>query len=978
MRRLPTGTVTFLFTDIEGSTRLLLELGDRYATVLAEHHRLLRRVWAQHRGVELETAGDAFFVAFARASDAVAAAAEAQQVLEPTPVRIRVGIHTGEPLLAETGYVGVAVHQAARIASAGHGGQVVLSQETRELVDAEVIDLGVHRVKDFPERLRLFQLGKGVFPPLQTVAATNLPRPASTFVGRTTELKAVVTLLGRHRLVTLSGAGGSGKTRLAIEAASKVVAEFGNGVYWVPLASLADATLVLDTIKQVVGAKEDLTDYFGGRRALLLLDNFEQVIDAAPELASLVAACPELHVLVTSRERLRLQGEVEYAVDPLERAEAVELFCVRAQTEPDEIIDELCARLDDLPLALELAAARASAFPAAQIVERISGRLDLLKGGRDAEARHATLRATIEWSHELLGVGEQQLFRRLSVFVGGCTLDAAEAVGGADLDTLASLVEKSLARRTGERYWMLETIRAYALERLDASGEGDDLRLAHARFFADVVVKGEPELRGPRQEEWFERLTTEHGNVRAALEWLASSSEAPLHARLAGSCWYFWYVTGQFGEAHRRLTAALEAAVDVDPELVAGLHDGLSAMSAMRGESASALRHAEESLAIRRRGGSRQALLRSLLNRAGLAESARGVRRRQVVPGSGSRQPGVRNHVLRRFRSRKGALGTSAHAGRADGRRVPRGRARPQPGGRRARPRDARRGECALRRFRGALRRNTISGAHALVSGRSRQGCRSLGRLLPSWSAPGRSDFGGGGDWIHATATRAATLRQHDRAPAGGDERRGACSPAVGRSSALTDGGIGVRARLGCVDPCVMLPTGTVTFLFTDIEGSTRLLHDLGEGYADLLAEHHRLLRSVWSSHSGIEIDTQGDAFFVVFERASDAVAAAGAAQDALEPTGLRVRIGLHTGEPMLTETGYVGMDVHRAARITAAGHGGQVLLSQTTHDLVAVPGLRDLGEHALRDLRQPERIWQLGETEFPPHAADRARTRAA
>ncbi len=621
MRRLPTGTVTFLFTDIEGSTRLLLELGDRYATVLAEHHRLLRRVWAQHRGVELETAGDAFFVAFARASDAVAAAAEAQQVLEPTPVRIRVGIHTGEPLLAETGYVGVAVHQAARIASAGHGGQVVLSQETRELVDAEVIDLGVHRVKDFPERLRLFQLGKGVFPPLQTVAATNLPRPASTFVGRTTELKAVVTLLGRHRLVTLSGAGGSGKTRLAIEAASKVVAEFGNGVYWVPLASLADATLVLDTIKQVVGAKEDLTDYFGGRRALLLLDNFEQVIDAAPELASLVAACPELHVLVTSRERLRLQGEVEYAVDPLERAEAVELFCVRAQTEPDEIIDELCARLDDLPLALELAAARASAFPAAQIVERISGRLDLLKGGRDAEARHATLRATIEWSHELLGVGEQQLFRRLSVFVGGCTLDAAEAVGGADLDTLASLVEKSLARRTGERYWMLETIRAYALERLDASGEGDDLRLAHARFFADVVVKGEPELRGPRQEEWFERLTTEHGNVRAALEWLASSSEAPLHARLAGSCWYFWYVTGQFGEAHRRLTAALEAAVDVDPELVAGLHDGLSAMSAMRGESASALRHAEESLAIRRRGGSRQALLRSLLNRAGLAES---------------------------------------------------------------------------------------------------------------------------------------------------------------------------------------------------------------------------------------------------------------------------------------------------------------------------------------------------------------------
>ena len=317
MRELPRGTVTFLFTDIEGSTRLLQELGDRYAEVLTEHRRVLREAFDRHGGVEVDIQGDAFFYAFARAADAVAAAAAGQAALGGGPIRVRMGLHTGTPELTEDGYVGLDVHLGARVAAAGNGRQVLLSASTRELVEADVLDLGEHRLKDFSDPVWILQLGAERFPPLKTISNTNLPRPASTFVGRGQERAEVVSLLrDGARLLTLTGAGGSGKTRLAIEAAAEFVPEIKNGVFWVGLASLRDPGLVIDTVGHSLGAKVGLVEHIGERELLLLLDNFEQVVEAAPALASIVEACPNLQVVVTSRELLRVRGEVEYAVLP--------------------------------------------------------------------------------------------------------------------------------------------------------------------------------------------------------------------------------------------------------------------------------------------------------------------------------------------------------------------------------------------------------------------------------------------------------------------------------------------------------------------------------------------------------------------------------------------------------------------------------------------------------------------------------------
>jgi predicted ATPase len=316
----------------------------------------------------------------------------------------------------------------------------------------------------------------------------------------------------------LSGPGGSGKTRLAIEAASELLPAFKAGVFWVGLSALRDPALVTQTIAQTVGAKDDLAAHFSERELLLLLDNFEQVVEAAPELSQLLEACPNLRLLVTSRELLRIRGEVEYPVSPLAELEAVELFCERARLEPDETIAELCHRLDDMPLALELAAARTGILTPAQIVERLAQRLDLLKGGRDADPRQQTLRATIEWSHDLLDQAEQQLFARLAVFAGGCTLDAAEEVCDADLDVLQSLVDKSLLRHTGDRFWMLETIREFAVERLDETGDAEDVRRRRAAYFLELGELAKPELRAAGAWVWFDRLEAEHDNLRAVLD----------------------------------------------------------------------------------------------------------------------------------------------------------------------------------------------------------------------------------------------------------------------------------------------------------------------------------------------------------------------------------------------------------------------------------------------------------------------------
>jgi predicted ATPase len=565
MRRLPGGTVTFLFTDIEGSTSLLHELGpEAYAEALVEHRSVLRAAFARHGGVEVDTQGDAFFVAFPLAASAVAAAVEARDALTG-PIRVRMGLHTGTPHVAGDGYVGEDVHLGARIAAVAHGGQVLLSQATRGLVDGDALDLGEHRLKDFAEAIWIYQLGSERFPPLKTISNTNLPRPASSFVGRENERSQVVSLLREGaRLVTLTGPGGSGKTRLALEAAAELVPEFGNGVFWVGLAALRDPALVGATIGQTLGARNGLAEHVGERELLLLLDNLEQVVEAAPELAALVETCPNLRLLVTSRERLRVRGEVEYPVPPLATAEALELFCARSGLATDERIADLCRRLDDLPLAVELAAARTSVLSPAQILERLSRRLDLLRGGRDAEARQQTLRATIEWSHELLRPEEQRLFACLSVFAGGCTLGAAEQVAAADLDVLQSLVDKSLLRHSGERFWMLETIREYAAQRLEGSGEAEAVHRRLVSFFRELAEASGLVGEVPTAER-LEPARAELDNLRAALEW-SLDADPELGLRLAAALETLWVVASPI-EGMRWLEAFIERAPEAPLEL---------------------------------------------------------------------------------------------------------------------------------------------------------------------------------------------------------------------------------------------------------------------------------------------------------------------------------------------------------------------------------------------------------------------------
>jgi predicted ATPase/class 3 adenylate cyclase len=545
MAELPSGTVTFLFTDIEGSTQLLRELGDRYTVVLAEHRRVLREAFDAHGGVEVDTQGDAFFYVFGDAPEAVEAAAAAQAALSAGPVRVRMGVHTGTPELSDEGYVGLDVHLGARIAAAGHGGQVLLSKAVRELVDVDLRDLGEHRLKDFGEPVWIFQFGSESFPPLRTISNTNLPRPASAFVGRERERGEVVALLrSGARLLTLTGPGGSGKTRLAIEAAAELVSELKNGVFWVGLAPLRDPGLVIETIADTLGARDGLPEHVGERELLLLVDNLEQVVEAAPTLATLVESCPNLRLLATSRELLRVRGEVEYPVLPLVDRDAVGLFCARSGAQASETVEEFCRRLDNLPLALELAAARTSVLLPGQILERLSERLDLLKGGRDADPRQQTLRATIAWSYELLPPEEQQLFARLAVFGGGCTVEAATAVARAELDDLQSLVDKNLVRRTGERFWMLETIREYALERLDESGQASPAWGRLAAWVLALAREAGPQLTGPHQAEWLERIDAERDNVRAALEWAFGNDNADLALEVAVGLGRFWWVRG--------------------------------------------------------------------------------------------------------------------------------------------------------------------------------------------------------------------------------------------------------------------------------------------------------------------------------------------------------------------------------------------------------------------------------------------------
>lgn len=574
MGQLPRGTVTFLFTDIEGSTRLLHELGaEGYAERLADHRRVLRDAFARHDGVEVDTQGDAFFVAFPTAPGAIAAVEEAQAELE---LPVRMGLHTGTPLVTGEGYVGADVHRAARIAAAGHGRQVLVSTATAALVDREQLrDLGEHRLKDLSAPERIFQLGDADFPPLKTLYRTNLPIPATAFLGRGQELAAVLELLGRDdtRLVTLTGAGGSGKTRLALQAAAEAADAYPDGVWWVPLAPVSDPADVGPAAARALGGGGALPELIGARRLLLALDNFEHVIDAASEVAAVLAECPRADLLITSRERLRLQGEQVYPVPVLARKEARDLFVARAraaqpQFEPDEALDELCERLDDLPLALELAAARVSLLTTEQLLERLGERLDLLRGGRDAETRQQTLRATIEWSFELLEPEERSLLAALSVFRGGWTLEAAERVCGTDLELMQSLVDKSLVRRwESGRFGMLETVREFAAEQL-SEDERNALLQRLLEFLLELFdgANLQPQSRGrPR----IDLAQEERPNVDVALAW-ATRAEPLAGLRLLELMEMFWFTNDPI-RAREHVDALLAAAgAELDPARRAG------------------------------------------------------------------------------------------------------------------------------------------------------------------------------------------------------------------------------------------------------------------------------------------------------------------------------------------------------------------------------------------------------------------------
>ncbi len=580
-RDLPTGVVTFLFTDVEGSTKLLHELGDDYAEALHEHRRLLRASVAEHDGIEVDTQGDAFFIAFARASDAVAAAADSQRALATGRVKVRMGLHTGEPRLTEEGYVGLDLHKGARIAAVGHGGQVLLSQATRVLVDVDVRDLGPHRLKDLSAPERIFQLEiEGLpseFPLLKTLEAgvRNLPAPRTSFVGRAEELEAIQRMLEDPdcRLLTLVGPGGVGKTRLALEAAARRIDRYPHGVHFVPLASVVApdflAPAVADALQFSVdgahsgfSADQQLLDFLSERSALLVLDNFEHLVDGSELLAQVVERAPQVELLMTSRERLGVQSEWVFDVEGLhvptnggngDRDGALRLFVERARQVDSgfELGDDdrrhaarICRLVDGMPLGIELAAAWVSMLSCTEIADEIERSIGFLESSmRDVPERHRSLRAAFDQSWRLLTDEQRDVFQRLSVFRGSFTREAATAVAGADLRLLSELVAKSLVRRPDfGRFELHELLRQYAAERLAAEeAEFVDARERHARFYLEMLAARAEALLGEHMIEARDELRGEVDNLRVAAEWAVTQwSEDDARAVFPSLQAFFW------------------------------------------------------------------------------------------------------------------------------------------------------------------------------------------------------------------------------------------------------------------------------------------------------------------------------------------------------------------------------------------------------------------------------------------------------
>ena len=602
----PTGTVTLLFSDVEGSTRLLERLGtERYAEVLELHRRVLREAFARHSGYEVATEGDSFFVAFDQAEDAVAAAGESQRALadarwpKETEVRVRIGVHTGEPAAAGGNYVGMDVHRAARIMAAAHGGQVLVSETTAPLVEGSSLrDLGPQRLKDLLEPIRLYQLEiEGLaseFPPLRSLHRTNLPAPLTPFLGREEELRELGRIMADKgtRVLTVTGPGGVGKTRLALQVAAESAEAFPDGVFWVGLAPVRDASLLPATVAQAleVGEQPDrmvtesVIAALAGKRALLLLDNCEHLLEAVASLVrQLVERSPHLVVVCSSRERLGLRSERVFPVPPMTASDAEALFAERARAVepgfvPDEHVLAICTELDDLPLAIELAAARVRSLSTAAIRERLAERLPLLASrDRDRDERQRTLEATIAWSYDLLAPEEQRVLRVLSVFAGGCTLEAAETLAGANLDRLESLLDKSLLRHrideAGEdRYWLLETIREYAGLRLRESGEAELARQAHRRYFLEraAAISGDGFTSHDGSEGPLFRA--DRANFRVVLLEALTSEDAATGLSLVASLAHIWHRAGEVADGYRLAQAALALAGGNERDRVRAAH----------------------------------------------------------------------------------------------------------------------------------------------------------------------------------------------------------------------------------------------------------------------------------------------------------------------------------------------------------------------------------------------------------------------